>query len=105
MDRLANDLGPSPELASGPDVRPELADLAERMRATVTPVVGYLELISQDGSAVPPDRYLHWISTIERRLDAMRETCDQISAICEVLRESVSDPEGSTRRAPEAPEG
>jgi hypothetical protein len=104
MAKLADDLGPSPELASGPDTRRELADLAERMRSTVTPVVGYLELISQDASALPPERYLNWIATIERRLDAMRETCDQISEICEVLKNSVSDREGSTPRAPGAHE-
>jgi hypothetical protein len=103
--KLADDVGgSSPQAASDADVRRELADLAERMRSTVTPVIGYLELISQDWTAVPPERYLNWIATIERRLDAMRETCDQISAICDVLRDSVGDREGSTPRAPEARE-
>jgi hypothetical protein len=103
MAQLADDLGPSRANGSKPDVAPELADLAERMRSTVTPVVGYLELISQDANGMSRERHLEWISTIERRLDAMRETSDQISKICDVLRQSISDREASTPRAPEAP--
>ena len=89
---------------SKPDVSPELADLAERMRSTVTPVVGYLELISQGTGGVSAERYLEWITTIERRLDAMRETSDQIAVICDALRDGVNDRRGpgSTPRAPEA---
>jgi hypothetical protein len=97
-------VGPSSADGSSPDVRPELAGLAEQMRGTVTPIVGYLELISQDVNGLPPQHYLHWISTIERRLEAVRETSDQISRICDVLRQSINDPEASTSRAPEAPE-
>jgi hypothetical protein len=102
MARLADDLGPPSIDGSEPDVAPELADLAERMRSTVTPVVGYLELISQDVSGASPERHLDWISTIERRLDAMRETSDQISRICDVLRDSINDRQASAQRAPEA---
>ena len=74
------------------------------MRGTVTPVIGYLELISLEGHGPPTDRHLHWIATIERRLEAMRELNDQISRVCDVLRESVSDDEAGSRRAPEVPE-
>lgn len=77
------------------------------MRGTVTPVVGYLELISQEVNGVASERYLQWISTIERRLDAVRETSDQISRICDVLRRSINDPEGRSRpqaSMPGAPE-
>jgi len=89
---------------SEPDVGRTVADLAEEMRGTVTPVIGYLELISLEGHAPPTDRHLHWIATIERRLEAMRELNDQISRVCDVLRESASDDEAGSRRAPEAPE-
>jgi hypothetical protein len=102
MAELADDLGPSCANGSEPDIAPELAHLAERMRSTVTPVVGYLELISQDANGTSPQRYLDWISTIERRLDAMRETSDQISRVCDVLRDSINDRPASTPRAPEA---
>jgi hypothetical protein len=105
MTKRAHDARIGATTGPEPDVGRELADLAERMRGTVTPVVGYLELISQDGSPVPPERYLNWISTIERRLDAIRETSDQISKVCDVLRQSVSDREASTPPGPEAPEG
>jgi hypothetical protein len=103
MAPLADDLGPSRANGSEPDVAPELTDLAERMRSTVTPVVGYLELIAQDQSGMSTQRHLEWISTIERRLDAMRETSDQISQICDVLRQSISDREAAAPPVPEAP--
>jgi hypothetical protein len=102
MAELPDDFARLRANGAEPDIGPDLANLAERMRATVTPVVGYLELISQDASGVAPERYLDWISTIERRLDAMRETSDQISRICAVLRDSIKDPQASTPRAPEA---
>jgi hypothetical protein len=103
MAQLAGDLGPSRINGSDPDVEADLAELAERMRGTVTPVVGYLELISQDSNALSTERYREWIGTIERRLDAVRETSDQISRICDVLRQSMDDREASTPPAPEAP--
>lgn len=103
MARLAQDPAQRSTNGSEPDVSPDLADLAERMRSTVTPVVGYLELISQEANGVTPECHLEWISTIERRLDAMRETSDQISRICDVLRQSISDREAATPPAPEAP--
>ena len=99
MGRLAD----SPSVnGHDPDMRPELADLAERMRGTVTPVVGYLELISQDTRGMSPQHYLEWLSTIERRLHAVRETSDQISKIVDVLRQSINDREAATPRGPEA---
>jgi hypothetical protein len=103
--KLANELGSSPALEPKPEVAEELAHLAERMRATVTPVIGYMELISQDtGGAppLPPKSHRDWIATIERRLDLMRETCDQIETVCDVLRQSIDDREASTPPAPEA---
>src|SRR4051812_18841557 len=42
----------------------ELAQLAEQVRTTVTPVVGYLELTSQTALAGPTSQDLPWISTI-----------------------------------------
>jgi len=103
MARLADDLGPSRINGTHPDAEADLADLAERMRGTVTPVVGYLELISQEANGVSPERHREWITTIERRLEAVRETSDQISRVCDVLRQSMDDREASTQRVPEAP--
>jgi hypothetical protein len=87
-----------------------VADLAVEMRTAVTPVIGYLELISDGGEAITPDRHLDWIATIERRLEAMRELNDQIARMCAVLKESagdrdvvVSPGEAATPRGPEAP--
>lgn len=100
MAKLADD---RPIYGHDLDVKPELADLAERMRGTVTPVVGYLELISQDTRGMSPEQYLEWLSTIERRLNAVRETSDQISRICDVLRQSINDRQASTPRGPVAP--
>jgi hypothetical protein len=102
MAKLAN--GSSPRNGSESDVGRTVGDLAEKMRGTVTPVIGYLELMSLDGHAPPTDRHLHWITTIERRLEAMRELNDQIARVCDVLRDSVSDREAESRRGPEAPE-
>jgi hypothetical protein len=64
----------------------ELADLAEQMRTTVTPVIGYLELISHNLESAEPENPERWISTIERRMDAMHELHDQISSVCAELR-------------------
>ena len=102
MPKLAHELESSPRLVPKPEVAQELAELAERMRATVTPVIGYMELISQDADVLNPTRHREWISTIERRLDAMRETCDQIEAICGVLKQSIDDREASMPPVPEA---
>jgi hypothetical protein len=105
MGQLADDLAAAPPNGSNGDVGRELASLAERMRGTVTPVIGYLELISQEASAAPAERHVQWIATIERRLDAMRELNDQISRVCAVLRQAADDREATTRRDPEAPAG
>ena len=103
MAQLAGEVGSSAVNGTESDVGEDLAVVAERMRSTVTPVVGYLELISQEGHELSPQRHLEWITTIERRLDAVREPSDQISRICDVLRRSMDDPRASTPRAPEAP--
>jgi hypothetical protein len=104
MSELGDDLAQAPGNGSLPDVGREVGDLAVEMRGTVTPVIGYLELISQEGYAAPADSHLRWIETIERRLEAMRELNDQISSICGVLRDCVNDREAAARRGPEAPE-
>lgn len=102
VPKLAAELESSPRLEAKPEVAQELAELAERMRATVTPVIGYMELISQDAGTVPSTWHRDWIATIERRLDAMRETSDRIAAICDVLRQSIDDREASRPLAPGA---
>jgi hypothetical protein len=110
-------LGRVPDLAdhdvtvpiAEPDVNRRVAGLAVEIRGTVTPVIGYLELISEDadGVAERPDaasaeRQLEWIATIERRVEALRELNDQISSVCAVLRNSVSDRAAARPASPEA---
>jgi hypothetical protein len=95
---------------SGPDGQgATVADLAVEMRTAVTPVIGYLELISEGDVSAAPDRHLDWIATIERRLEAIHELNDQIARICVVLKESASEGvaaingrEAATPRGPEA---
>jgi hypothetical protein len=103
MAKLPEDLASSTHNRSVSDVDRAVADLAEAMRGAVTPVIGYLELISQEGQAVPDDRHLEWIATIERRLEAVRELNDQILRVCDVLRGSVNGREPAARRAPADP--
>jgi hypothetical protein len=86
------------------EARQDVGDLAVEMRGMVTPVIGYLELISQDGEPMSADRHLRWIDTIEKRLEAMQELNDQIARTCAILRESVNDREAASPRVPEAPE-
>jgi hypothetical protein len=107
MAKLANGVAASPTTgtAAANGAAPDVGDLAVEMRGAVTPVIGYLELMSEEGHTVPPDQHLRWIATIERRLATMQELNDQIARICGVLRDSVNDREAATRRAPEAPEG
>jgi hypothetical protein len=105
MARLAEDLTSSAPNGSEAAADVSVADLAEQMRGTVTPVIGYLELISLEGNAAPTDRHLQWITTIERRLEAMTELNDRISRVCNVLRESVNGREAAKPRDPGAPEG
>jgi hypothetical protein len=90
-------------------VNHEAAGLAVEIRGTVTPVIGYLELIAEEAHAVAerpdaasPERQLEWVATIERRLEAMRELNDQISRVCAVLRESISDRAAARPPSPEA---
>jgi hypothetical protein len=103
MAKLPDDFAPSGRNGSEPDVDRSVADLAAAMRGAVTPVIGYLELISQEGQAVSDDRHLEWISTIERRLEAVRELNDQILRVCGVLRDSVNGREAAAPRAPADP--
>jgi hypothetical protein len=109
MARLAHDQDPpitnevAPEHGARPGARPHVGDLAVEMRGMVTPVIGYLELISDEGGSLSRDQHLEWIDTIERRLEAIRELNDQIARTCAVLRESVDERGAGMRLAPEAP--
>jgi hypothetical protein len=106
---LARQPAPPPANGTATDLRaarepgPDVGDLAVEMRSMVTPVIGYLELISQEGEPISSDRHLRWISTIESRLEAIQELNDQIARTCAVLRESVNESEAAPPRGPEAP--
>jgi hypothetical protein len=84
------------------EVLRDVGDLAVDMRSMVTPVIGYLELISQGVEPMSADRHLRWLDTIEKRLEAMRELNDEIARTCAILRESVVDRGAAPPRAPEA---
>ena len=99
----ANGTAPGPRAA--PEPKHDVGNLAVEMRTVVTPVIGYLELISQEDEPMSADRHLRWIDTIEKRLEAIQELNDQIARTCAVLRESVNESEAAPRRGPEAPEG
>ncbi len=81
----------------------DVGDLAVEMRTVVTPVIGYLELISQEDEPMSADRHLPWINTIEKRLEAIQELNGQIARTCAVLRVAVSESEAAQPRGPEAP--
>ena len=95
--------GTASGLQAEAEARQDVGDLAVEMRSMVTPVIGYLELISQEGEPMSADRHLRWIDTIEKRLEALHDLSDQIARTCAILRESVSGREAGPRRGPEAP--
>jgi hypothetical protein len=95
--------GTDPASGDAPDARRDVGALAVEMRGMVTPVIGYLELISDEGEVVSSDRHLQWIATIERRLEAIQELNDQIARTCAVLRESADDRGAAMPLGPEAP--
>jgi hypothetical protein len=83
-DVAADDLAIAPDPLAEDRGR-ELAVLAERMRTTVTPVIGYLELMSE-GEISETVAHERWIATIERRMAAMSDLHEQISKACLELR-------------------
>ena len=97
--------GTGPDLQAAREPKADVGDLAVEMRSVVTPVIGYLELISQEDEPMSADRHLRWIETIEKRLEAIQELNDQIARTCAILRESVNESEAAPPRGPEAPEG
>ena len=97
--------GTGPDLRVAGELKADVGDLAVEMRSVVTPVIGYLELISQEDEPMSADRHLRWIETIEKRLEAIQELNDRIARTCAILRESVNESEAAPPRGPEAPEG
>jgi hypothetical protein len=102
--RPVNGTNGTPDLRDVSEPGRDVGDLAVEMRSMVTPVIGYLELISQDGRPISADQHLRWIDTIEKRLEAIGELNNQIARTCAVLRESVNDSQAAPPRGPEAPE-
>jgi hypothetical protein len=56
-------------------------ELAIELRTSVTPVIGYLELLAEAGVHLAEEE-LRWIATIERRLCAIAELSDELLAMC-----------------------
>jgi hypothetical protein len=94
--------GTAPAPGATREVPHDVGDLAVEMRSMVTPVIGYLELISDEGEPLSPDRHLKWIATIEQRLEAIQELNEQIARTCAVLRDSVDDRGAAMPPGPEA---
>ena len=109
MARLAEQATPSVANGTAPDSRDapqptqDAGDLAVEMRSMVTPVIGYLELMSQEDEPMSADRHLRWIDTIERRLEAIHELNGQIARTCAILRDAVRETEAASPRGPAAP--
>lgn len=98
---MANGTASAPRDASQPTH--DVGDLAVEMRTMVTPVIGYLELMSQEDEPMSADQRLSWIETIEKRLEAIQELNGQIARTCAVLRDAVSESAAAPPRGPEAP--
>lgn len=77
-----------------PDADRTPGTLAVDLRSNMTTVVGYLELMSDEAHPTPADERLRWISTIERRLEVMRELNEEIAGILGVLRGVIADQAG-----------
>ncbi|HEX6117270.1 MAG TPA: hypothetical protein VFY99_09225 [Solirubrobacterales bacterium] len=77
------------------------AALATELRTSVTPVVGYLELLAESDGARIPEEQLRWIETIERRLGSIGELREELLAYCSSLRAVNSTAPASRRPAAE----
>ena len=69
------------------DTARDPAELAIELRTSVTPVIGYLELLA-GGGVVLAEEQLRWITTIERRLGAIAELSDELLDMCARVRDS-----------------
>jgi len=67
------------------------AELAIELRTSVTPVIGYLELLG-GGVDLVAEEQLRWLETIERRLGAIEELSDELLAMCAKFRERYGTP-------------
>jgi hypothetical protein len=64
-----------------------LPALMEELRTSVTPVLGYLELLAEDDPDALSEEQLGWIGTVEMRLASVQLLSDELSAVCARLRE------------------
>jgi signal transduction histidine kinase len=64
-----------------------LSALTEELRTSVTPVLGYLELLAEDDPEALSEEQLGWIGTVEMRLASLQLLSDELSAVCARLRE------------------
>ena len=72
-----------------PDRTP--AELAVELRTSVTPVVGYLELLAAGDGARDADEQLRWIETIEWRLGSIGDLSEEMLAFCSRMRDEVAN--------------
>jgi signal transduction histidine kinase len=64
-----------------------LPALMEELRTSVTPVLGYLELLAEDDPDALSEEQLGWIGTVEMRLASLQLLSDELSEVCARLRE------------------
>jgi hypothetical protein len=74
--------------------------LAAELRGEVAPVIGYLELIADDGTEALSQQQLQWVATIERRLESLRALSDELTTACAELRRSLNAGPGASSPGP-----
>jgi hypothetical protein len=90
--------GASRDRSAGDDR--SLSLLAAKLRGEVAPVIGYLELIADDGTETLSQQQLQWVGTIERRLESLRALSDELTRACAELRRSINAGPGASAPDP-----
>jgi hypothetical protein len=65
-----------------------VSELVMELRNTVTPVMGYLDLLLEAESSPLPEARLQWTRRIEHRLEDLRRVTEELIETCARLRES-----------------
>ncbi len=64
----------------------DLTEIAVELRSAMTPVLGYLELLADEG-AVPTEEQLLWIAALEDRVGSLQDLSRELASACTELRE------------------
>ena len=63
-----------------------MSALLSELRSTLTPVLGYLELIADDDPETLSEEQLRWVAAVEQRLEGLEDTSRQLISACAELR-------------------